>query len=168
VVSFEKTALKNLDLLLNTAKPVIDTGSPLINQPIRDVGRSLFGTTNFPAFEAARRVAVNEVAKVTSNPNLTGVLSDAARKEVEGFVPANATLNQLYSVVKVLRQDMTNRHVSMDQEIAAIQTRIRGSAAPPPPPASSLIKMRTPGGQVYSVDPSKQKEWEARGAKVVP
>jgi len=127
VVAFEGTAMKNLDLFLTQAKGIMDSGSPIINKPLRSVGREVIGSTNIAAFEAARRVAINEIAKVTSNPNLTGQLSDAARKEVEEFVPQNATFAQCYSVAQVLKQDMGNRHGELDKQIDAIKQRIGGA-----------------------------------------
>lgn len=128
VGAFEQTALKNLDLFLDQAKGIVDTGSPFLNTPLRQINARLVGDAKIAAYEAARRVAVNEIAKVTSNPNLTGTLSDSARHEVESFSPDNATLAQTFAVAKVLRQDMTNRHDSLDMQIKDIQDRIKGKS----------------------------------------
>ncbi len=130
VVSFENTANANLDRFLETAKGVVDSGSPLINRPLRTIGRDVLGSQNQAAFDAARLVAQNEIAKVTSNPNLTGQLSDAARKEVEAAMSPNATLGQIYSVAKVLRADMASRHEALDQQLGAIQGRIKTIGTP--------------------------------------
>jgi hypothetical protein len=124
VSAFENTAGKNLDLLLTQAKGVVDSGSPWINQPLRSVSAKALGNADVPAYNAARQVAVNEIAKVTSNPGLTGQLSDTARKEVESFNPENATLAQTYNVAKVLRQDMANRHTAYNEQISDITRRI--------------------------------------------
>jgi hypothetical protein len=133
VVSFEKTALANLDILLNSAKPLIDSGSPLLNQPLRAIDRRALGSADLAAYEAARRVAINEIAKVTSNPTLAGQLSDSARHEVESFIPAEATLAQVYSVANILKQDMANRHKYLDESLGEIRGRMsggRGMSAP--------------------------------------
>ncbi len=134
VVAFENTAGKNLDLFLNQAKGVVDSGSPWINKPLRTVAQGGLGSADLSAFNAARQVAINEIAKVTSNPGLTGQLSDSARHEVEAFIPADATLKQIYGVAKVLKQDMANRHVSYDDQIKEIkgrlQTKPQGAGAP--------------------------------------
>jgi hypothetical protein len=87
------------------------------------------GGTEMPAYEAARRVALTEIAKVTSNPNLTGVLSDSARKEIEEFNPENATLAQTLAVAKVLKQDMANRKSELGAQVGAIKDRIRGGGS---------------------------------------
>jgi hypothetical protein len=140
VVAFENTANANLDRFLTTAKGVIDSGSPMLNAPLRAAAGSAFGSANKAAFDAARLVAQNEIAKVTSNPNLTGQLSDAARREVEAVMGPNATLKQIYSVAQVLRADMGARHTALDAQIKAIQDRIKqkpGETAPAgAPPAT--------------------------------
>lgn len=124
VSAFENTAKKNLDLFLTQAKNVVDSGSPLLNKPLRSIAKGSLGSADQAAYDAARQVAVNEIAKVTSSPGLTGVLSDSARHEVDNFNPGNATLAQTYKVAQVLTQDMANRHESYDQQIQAIKNRI--------------------------------------------
>lgn len=144
VVSFENTAGKNIDQFLTTAQKVIDSGSPWINKPLRVVSQQGLGQSDLSAFNAARHVAINEIAKVVSNPGLTGQLSDAARREVEAFIPADATLQQVVSVAKILKNDMKNRHDSMDEQLAEIQKRLK----------NSLTGQGKPGaGAPKSVDP---------------
>lgn len=139
--AFEQTALKNIDVFLDVAGKVVDTGSPLANKLLRNVSSSVLGSPNQAAFDAARQVAVNEIAKITSNPNLTGTLSDSARKEVEAFNPQSATLAQSVAVMRLLKNDMKNRTGSMDEEIKAIQQRI----ATPPGSATTTPAANTAG-----------------------
>jgi hypothetical protein len=134
VVAFENTAVKNLDLFTKTAKPVIDSGSPWINQPLRTVAGQGLGNTDLAAYNAARQVALTEVARVVNNPTLSGQLSDSARKEVMSLNSPNATLAQIYRVVGVLKQDMANRHQSLDQQLTEIKGRMGGG-----PPASAPV-----------------------------
>ena len=124
VGAFENTAGKNLDLFLNQAGKVVDTGSPWINAPLRSVAQGALGSADLAAYNTARQVAVNEIAKVVSNPGLSGQLSDTARKEVADFNPQSATLAQTYKVAQVLRQDMANRHQAYNDQIADITARI--------------------------------------------
>jgi hypothetical protein len=131
VVAFEHTATKNLDLFLAQSKQIIDSGMPWLNQPVRKVTRQMVGDDNFLAFQAARRVAVNEIAKITSNPSLTGQLSDSARHEVESFIPEDATLKEIYGVAKVLKKDMENRRIELDRQIGEIKGRLTGGGAQP-------------------------------------
>lgn len=144
IASFENTAGKNLDLFLGTAKKVVDSGSPLINRPWRSIDKNALGVGDVSAFDAARQVAVNEIAKVTSNPGLTGQLSDAARKEVESFIPADASLRQIYDVANILKADMKNRRDSINDQLTEIRKRTSqpasqtGASSPSALPAPSI------------------------------
>jgi hypothetical protein len=124
VVTFEKTAKANLDQFVSLAGKLPDTGLPWLNTPLRMLNEKLVGNEWAPAVNAARQIAVNEIAKVTSNPTLSGALSDSARHEVAEYNPANATLQQTLRVAQVLRQDMANRHKFFDEGIAEIKGRI--------------------------------------------
>lgn len=133
VMQFENTGRANLDLFEQQARELVakhgDIGVTLLNTPLRAVDRML-GNDEVPAYEAARQVAVNEIAKVTSNPGLTGVLSDSARKEITAFNPENATLSQTLHVADVLRQDMENRRIWSEAQIGEIGKRLgRGAAS---------------------------------------
>lgn len=138
VGSFENTALKNLEMFEGVAKGVVDTGSPWINKPLRAVERGALGKADLVAYNTARQVALTEISRVINNPNLTGVLSDDARGEVGALIGPDATLKQVYEASDILKKDMANRRVSLDQEIM----NIRGQMTPPfaggaPPTASS-------------------------------
>lgn len=128
--AFEQTAMKNIDIFLEQSKKVIDTGSPLLNSPLRLVTGKVLGAPDQAAYDAARQVAVNEIAKITSNPTLSGQLSDSARHEVDVFNPQNATLKQSIAVMKLLKRDMENRTKSLDEQLATIRGRIRGGQTP--------------------------------------
>ncbi len=127
VNAFENTAVKNLDLFTSLAQKAVDSGLPILNAPLR-AAAGMLGGQDQAAFNAARQVAVNEIAKVTSSPGLSGQLSDSARHEVEAFIPANATVGQIMHVASVLKQDMENRRTSYQEQIADIQKRLGGGA----------------------------------------
>jgi len=125
---------QNIDLFLDTAGKVVDTGSPLANTFIRAASGKLLGSPNQAQYDAARQVAVNEIAKITSNPNLSGTLSDSARHEVDAFNPANATLKQTVAVMRLLKTDMANRTKALDEQIATIKGRMGGKTSSDGPP----------------------------------
>lgn len=139
IAAFENTAGKNIDLFLAQAGKVVDTGSPLANTAVRFATGKLLGSPDQAAYDAARQVAVNEIAKITSNPNLSGTLSDSARKEVEAFNPSNATLKQSVAVMRLLRQDMGNRATSLDDQIAQVNDTLHGKTAAPPPATAAAV-----------------------------
>lgn len=125
VNAFEQTAGKNLNIFLGTAQKVVDSGSPWINTPLRKVNQGALGSADMAAFEAARQTAVNEIAKVLNSSNASGVLSDAARKEISDLISPNATFRQITSAAKILQQDMANRHDSYQEQIQDIQSRMK-------------------------------------------
>lgn len=129
VTAFENTAGKNLDTFLKTAKGVIDSGSPLINSPLRSVSDRMAGSDKQAAFNAARATALTEISKVLNSSNASGVLSDSARHEVEGLIGPNATLKQIYSAANILKQDMANRRESYQQQINEIHKRMNPSSS---------------------------------------
>jgi hypothetical protein len=158
VEAFEGTANANLDQMLLTAKPLIDSGSPWINKPLREVQTEGFGDKELAAYRAARQVALTEIAKVTNNPSLSGQLSDSARKEVTELLPENATLGQIYSVAKILKQDMANRHLYLQNEREKLQQRLGTPITTPVTPPLAPVKdaHRTYQGRDYVFD---GKQW---------
>lgn len=146
VHAFESTANKNLDLFLEQAGKVVDSGSPWINRPLRTISKGMLGSADQVAYETARQVAVNEIAKVTSSPGLSGQLTDSARNEISSFNPNDATLQQTYRVAKVLRQEMQNRDDSYQEQIADIRKRIGGAS--PAPAAGNVINYKIVNGQL--------------------
>ena len=158
IVAFENTGMKNIDLMIQSAKKLTDTGSPLLNRPIRDLQSGLFGNENVNVAKAARTVANNEIAKITTNPNLTGVLTDEAMKEVAKYNPDNATLGQTIAVANLLKRDMENRKISMEDQLKAIRGRISGGA-PSESGAPKVGEIRK-GYRFKGGDPSNKANWE--------
>lgn len=154
IVSFEQTAQKNLDLFLTAASKIPDTGVPWLNTPIRKLDASVVGSENMAAVNAARQVANNEIAKVTSGGGLGGVLSDSARHEVMSYNPENATFKQTLAVAKILKQDMANRHQSMDATLSDIKTRI-GSGQQQNTPESAGTVHYIVNGQSFDIPGDK-------------
>lgn len=153
ISAFEQTAGKNIDVFLKSAGKVVDTGSPLANSVARMISGKMLGSEDQAAYDAARQVAINEIAKITSNPNLSGSLSDSARHEVDAFNPKDATLKQTVAVMRLLKQDMTNRTAAMDEQLKAIKGRIKGGSESAP---ASIASPATPGIFSYQ-DYLKQK-----------
>jgi hypothetical protein len=184
VVTWEGTALKNLKIFEDAAKPIIDSGSPLLNYPLRIASQKAAGSKEMAAFNTARTVALTEIAKVLNNPNLSGQLTNEARAEAMALAPDTATLAQIYSVVKILKQDMGNRHDELDTTIDAIKERIgrnpgepakssgsekRGLGNPPSPPtAVTGVRMKAPDGSIMPVPPELVEKYKKKGAVVVP
>jgi len=128
VSAFEQTAVKNLDMFTGLARKAIDSGVPLVNAPLRTAA-NLLGSSDQANFNAARQVAINEIAKVTSSPGLSGQLSDTARREVADFIPQSATVGQILHLADTLKQDMANRRMSYQDQIGQIKGRLGQTGA---------------------------------------
>lgn len=148
VTAFENTAGKNLDVFLGTAQKVVDSGSPWINRPLRMVAGSGLGSEDQAAFNAARQTAVTEIAKVLNSSNASGVLSDSARHEVEGLIGPSASLKQIVSAATILKQDMANRHQAYQDQIGAIQDRLKGAKGSTSTPSNPAAPAQ--GGDFFS------------------
>ncbi len=129
LTAFENTAGKNLKQFVDLAGKIPDTGVPWLNMPVRLISDKMLGSPDMKAAKAAGDVALREIARVTNDPKLSGVLSDDARKSVADLASSkDATLPQILAVAKVLQNDMANVHSSMSDQKSAIEDRI---ATPP-------------------------------------
>jgi hypothetical protein len=123
ITAFENTAKKNLEVMEREARKIVDFGGPWINKPLRAAATGL-GSTRMAAFNTARQAVVPEIARILTNPNLTGVLSDSARQEVDKLLQDDASLPQMLEAIRILRTDMDTRRKSLSDEVKAIQDRI--------------------------------------------
>lgn len=160
--AFEETAGKNIDIFLNAAGKIVDSGSPLANQIARNVSGKMLGSPDQAAYDAARQVAINEIAKITANPTLAGQLSDSARHEVDAFNPKGATLAQTVAVMRLLKQDMGNRITSLDEGLKNIKGRIRPDVPPAP---AGFVDMIDPNGNALHVPAGDVEKLTKLGAK---
>lgn len=134
VQGFMATADKNSALLDQTLAKIPDTGSPLFNKPLRDFEKGVLGDENLSQFGTYLRSVQNEYGKIISNPNLSGQLTDSARKEAEDLVSPSATVGQMVASIKALNNEGNNRLVSIGDQIKKIQARMQSG----PPGASPM------------------------------
>jgi len=147
--AFESAGLKNLKQFTDLADKLPDTGIPWANTPVRALDKSVVGDQWMPAVEAARTVGLREIARVTNDPKLSGVLSDSAREQVQSLSPENATLPQIKNVVKVLTNDMANVHQSLAAQKADIGNRM-GIAAASPQGGAAQSQSAPPASDFFS------------------
>jgi hypothetical protein len=174
ITAFENTAKQNLKVMEDAAKKIVDTGVPWINQPLRAIGERA-GSPELAAFNTARQAVIPEIARILTNPNLSGVLSDSARHEIDQMLRGDASMSQMLASIKILRTDMDTRRKSLVDEIDAITSRIssRGASStgrgnPPAPaaaPGSGNVRMVAPDGRALSVPTSEVARLEALGAR---
>lgn len=130
VTAFEKNAIRNGETLVKLADKVDSTGIPVVERWLRAGKKAIAGDTDVAAFNAQIQVYRTEAARILTNPNLTGVLSDNARHEVEGFLSGNDSAPQIRNVVKLLTSDFENRRTTLEQQIQDTRKRLGSRMAP--------------------------------------
>lgn len=130
VTAFEQTAVRNGEMLKELAQKVDTTGVPAIERWIRAGRQNIAGDEDVAKFMAQLQVYRTEAAKVLTNPNLTGQLTDSARKEVESFMGPGANAKQIVGVVDLLRRDFGNRKQTMEGQINSVRDRIQKNVGP--------------------------------------
>jgi hypothetical protein len=85
VSAFESTAAKNSALLDETLKKLPNAGATFLNRPLRSLSGSL-GSEDMAAFNTIRQSVANEYARIISNPNMVGTMSDAADRAAAGLL----------------------------------------------------------------------------------
>jgi hypothetical protein len=130
VEAFESTAGKNIDRLLLTAKNIPDLGARYANIPLRMISGNMIGTENMARFKADLATAQNEAAKVLNSANMTGVLSDSARHELQELGDGSLSYSALSGAFDEIKRDMGNRKQSYNDQIADIQKRMGGVSGP--------------------------------------
>ena len=124
---FENTAKRNGEVLIALADKVDQTGVPVIERWERAGRRNIEGDADVNNFNAQVRLYANEVAKVITNPNLTGVLTDTARREAESFVGGDISAQMVRRLIPLLNGDMDRRQQSMADEIQVVKGLLGGS-----------------------------------------
>lgn len=136
---FVDMAEKNADVLEEVAKLQTDTGSSLLNVPIRSIQKGM-GGMDITKFGVALLTARAELTRALNSANGSGVITDHARAEVEKALGQGDTAAQIKAALDVFRQEIGNRNVAYENQLRALAkgASYRSPEAPPqgtPPPA---------------------------------
>lgn len=124
VQGFMATADKNAELLQSSLAKIPDTGIPIFNKPLRDFEKSVSGDPNLSQFATYLKSVQNEYARIISQPNLAGQLTDNARQEASALIDPKATVPQIIASVQALQKEGSNRLISVGEQIQRIQKRM--------------------------------------------
>lgn len=113
---------KNGEVLKTLADKAIVTNVALANRPINWIEQNIGDHPDMAEFLAQVKIFKDEAARVVSNPNLVGVLSDTARKEMENVISGNMPLKSMRRVIERLQADSHNRISSMEEELVRNRT----------------------------------------------
>lgn len=146
--AFLATADKNSALLEDSLKKIPDVRSPIFNKPLRAFAGSVQGDPNMAQMATYLTSVQNEYAKILTNPNLTGQLTDAARKDAQQLLSPDATVPQMLASIRALRSEGGNRLGSIGSQIATIKGRIQTPGAPAPTSGGAAVPAAA-GGLTY-------------------
>jgi hypothetical protein len=122
--SFENTAIKNLDVLVNLAKKVDRTGVPVIEKWVR-AGRQATGDADVSDFNLQWTLTTPEIARIITSPRLVGQLTDSARSEVSHAIQFGANAKQIEHARDLLIGDFKRRRDSTESEIKKIRKQLQ-------------------------------------------
>lgn len=134
---FVKMVDMNGEVLKTLADKAIVTNSALANRPINWIEQNIGDYPDMAEFLAQVKIFKDEAARVVSNPNLVGVLSDTARKEMEAVISGNMPLKSMKRVIERLQADSHNRISTMEDEYAGIRGGSVRAASPSTPSDTS-------------------------------
>lgn len=129
VSAYEGMANRNWDALVKLSDGIPDTGSPMLNGPIRSAKKGAFGDPAVNNWEAQRQTTLTETARVVNNPDLKGILSDSARHEIEALLSSGATKEQIQQARDLFMAEMGRRKQELQRQLGEIGSRTGASSA---------------------------------------
>lgn len=150
VGAFEKTAEKNLGLVLSLSDQLSRSDIPLLNRAIVNFRQNITGDPKTASFVNALIAARTEYAKVLSGATGAQGITDSARREAEDLFSKASTPDQLRAVVATARQEMANRMSSFEDQMRELQV-MPGSesqaTAPTAKPTKTVTRTGTLNGR---------------------
>lgn len=159
VGAFEKNALSNADIALQSSAAVDRTGIPVLNRWIMAGQKNVLGDPDVSRFHAATTTFVNEYAKIMSGSMGNTAVSDSLRKETEALLGTKDTPEQFQATIDLMKQEMRNRMKGFAAQKSELTSGMapRKSAAPtgPEPTATDAAgnKMVYRGGKWVPLPP---------------
>jgi hypothetical protein len=133
-------------------KEIPDTGSPLLNKPVRSFSATISGDPKMSRFLFALNTLQSEANRILQTANAGNVpVTDQSRKELEKAINGDLTVPQYKALFTTMKQDFGNRISSMDEEIASIHNRIGtkpGGVTPSAAPSAKRVKVDANGNVV--------------------
>ena len=171
VDAFEGLARNNGERVLELISKLDQTGVPLTEGLLRSA-RNKLGSDDAAELQSVLTTFQTETSRILSNPNMTGVVSDSARHEVQDMVPGNMSSSQARRVINRIFTEMdVRKHYTQQANETALgrassidnmnqPAPIAVPQTPNPPPISKLRE-----GQVTEF--SNGQRWKLQNGKPV-
>lgn len=154
IEAYEQTAKFNGQRLLDLVDKIDNTGIPVIEGYARRAQKAV-GDPDQAEFSSVLQQYQTEAARIISNPNLTGVLSDSARKELQEVISGNMSAVQLKRVINRLNTEFEFRANAIRGQIGnagqGMTNLGTGGNGLPTIPSTPIVKGQTKviGGKTY-------------------
>lgn len=109
VSAFEKTFVKNTELVESLSAKVDRTGVPLLNKWIQGGKRAVMGDVDLTNLDTAIKGAVNEYAKIVSGSMGNVATAEGEIKKIESLLSAAQTPDQIKGILTTMRTETQNR-----------------------------------------------------------
>ncbi len=116
ISSFESLARFNGDRLLELVDKLDDTSIPLIEGASR-LAKRKGGGEDAAEFSSVLQSFQTEAARILNNPNMTGVLTEGARQDMQHVISGDVTAGQAKRIVNRIFAEMDVRKGSFDLAI---------------------------------------------------
>lgn len=152
VSAFEKTARRNLQLLSKKIDAIPDLGTRFANTPLRLIQGNMIGDKAYGEMKAALLTARSEVGRVLASASAAGAVPVSQAQEVQEALDGNMPGKTAKGVIDTFLQDMDNRHVSYDEQIKDIQSKLGGKKAGASTTPAGSLNITLPSGKQIKID----------------
>lgn len=120
------TLKSSMDRLDGYIKPLVDSGSPLLNKPLRSISGDVLGSQNYVAFQNEMNTIATEYAKILNgaSASISGV-SVQSVDDIKKVFNESVTTGQLDTVLDAMKQDVNARLLNQKATINQITSDIK-------------------------------------------
>jgi hypothetical protein len=118
IEAYEQTAKFNGQRLLDLVDKIDNTGIPVLEGYARRAQKAV-GDPDQAEFQSVLAQYQTEAARIINNPNLTGILSDSARHEMQEIIGGNMNAAQIKRVVNRLNTEFEFRKNAIRDQVGA-------------------------------------------------
>lgn len=158
MTSFEGLAQFNGKRLLELVDKLDDTSIPLLEGPSR-LAKQKLGSEDAKEFGMVLQSFQTEAARILNTPNMTGVLTEGARQDMQHVIDGSVTAGQAHRVIDRAVAEMDVRKALFLEQIKTAGNALTpafGGDTPPqggPPPAGDVAPPAAAPPQVPVFDP---------------
>lgn len=116
IEAYEQTAKFNGQRLLDMVDKIDNTGIPVVEGYVRRAQKAA-GDPDVAEFQSVLAQFQTEAARIINNPNLTGVLSDSARHEMQEVINGNMNAAQIKRIVNRLNTEFEFRKNAIKSQV---------------------------------------------------